>query len=236
MPWLHHNSIQDARQEGCKTYGKVRTNGGGGAGHHHPQHKARPPRRAPPPRSARPARAPMSTGEALATLPTSSSDCIIFLMRACREALALIPLSAAAMGLVPPLAPPTQNLARLRGVVSARRSIARHPPADYRPSFAGATQVCRQEAHLWMMRGGQRTRWGLGRAGWLVLHVLQGAHSEAGWFEHSGAGPPGGPPGRRPPATAPMAGWLAVAAFYTLFGRRIQHTARCRALCLHSAY
>lgn len=35
---------------------------------------------------------PMSTGEALATLPTSSSDCIILLMRARSVALALMPL------------------------------------------------------------------------------------------------------------------------------------------------
>lgn len=43
-------------------------------------------------------RAPMRTGEALATLPTSSSDCIMRLMRACRLALALMPLLAMAAG------------------------------------------------------------------------------------------------------------------------------------------
>lgn len=42
--------------------------------------------------------APMSTGAALATLPTSSSDCIIFLMRACRLELLFMPLPAMAAG------------------------------------------------------------------------------------------------------------------------------------------
>lgn len=36
----------------------------------------------------------MTTGDALATLPTSSSDCIIFLMRACSAALPLPLLDA----------------------------------------------------------------------------------------------------------------------------------------------
>ena len=52
------------------------------------------------PRCLLPKCSPMSTGEALATLPTSSSDCIIFLMRACRLALTL-PLAAILLAAVP---------------------------------------------------------------------------------------------------------------------------------------
>lgn len=44
------------------------------------------------PQNAFSRRLPMSTGEALATLPTSSSDCIMRFIRACRLALALMPL------------------------------------------------------------------------------------------------------------------------------------------------
>ena len=114
------------------------------------------------PRSA----APMSMGAALATLPTSSSDCIMRLMRDCRLALALAPRPAMLKRVhkrggvhkhdALPLAPPVGPVGRLQvGGERWRGCLWRLPSGStYVPALRGAGRCSPESGRGWECRGG----------------------------------------------------------------------------------